>query len=335
MADNKPNSSEYKIGRHKIKLKIALTIILSMLILALIINPARYIQSVYAGLLLFANSVLPSLFPFFFFSKALTAIGTATMLANSFRKPIRLLYNAPPTASYIMIMSMLSGYPIGACLISNYYEQGLITSQEASKIATFTSTSGPLFIIGTVASGFLNNTVYGYIILAAHYLGSMINGIIYRGKRNPNASPDTKIKDNSIDITLSDIATSSIANILLVGAYIAIFSMVIDFLIDIKVIAALSNALNLIGCPREIANGAIISLVEVTRGLFILSQSNINIRILLPLICSLISFGGLSITMQSITFLSKCKIAASRYLLTKFTQAAISFIICYLFTLML
>lgn len=323
----------------KHRLKLALMILISMLMLALIINPSRYIQSVYGGFLLFANSVLPALFPFFFFSKALTAIGSAAILSRAFRRPIKLLYNAPPTAAYIMVMSMLSGYPIGACLISNFYEQGMIDSRESASIASFTSTSGPLFVIGTVASGFLGNVTYGYIILAAHYLGSIVNGILYRGKRNKSVcfascKPNTATSSN-IDITLSDITTSSITNIMLVGAYIAIFSMVIDFLIDIKVISTLTNVLNMLGCPREVANGILISLIEVTRGLYIISQSGLSVQILLPFICALISFGGLSITMQSITFLSKCKVTAWRYLAIKLTQAVISFIICYIFCLML
>lgn len=302
------------------------------MIVALILNPPRYIQSVYNGLILFATNVLPALFPFFFFTKLLTAVGTANLLAELFKTPARRLYNTPPSSSYILVMSMLSGYPIGAKLIADFYESGLLSTKEARSISAFASTSGPLFVLGTVASLMFKNINIGYIILAAHYIGAILNGLIYRVRGESTCSTYVS-PPAQYDNMLSDAATNSVQNILIVGTYIAIFSFVIDFAYDIKLIQAITGLLSYIGVSKELSESILVSLIEVTRGLLLLTGSSLPLMLTVPLASALISFGGLSITLQSITFLSKCKVKARTYLLMKTTQALISGIICYLMCL--
>lgn len=62
-------------------------------------------------------------------------------------------------------MSVLSGYPIGAKLISEFYKNGVINTEESKKIIAFSSTSAPLFVIGTLGVFMLDNVSYGVIIL--------------------------------------------------------------------------------------------------------------------------------------------------------------------------
>lgn len=317
--------------KDKLKLKILLTITLVSLIVALIINPPRYIQSVQNGFILFATTVLPALFPFFFFTKILTSIGTASLFASLFKSPAKHLYNAPPSSAYIFVMSMLSGYPIGAKLTSDFYTNGLITASEAKTISSFASTSGPLFILGTVASFMFQNAIIGYILIVSHYLGAILNGLLY--KNRGEASSAQLIEENNFDNLLSDAVSNSISSILIVGAYIAIFSMIVDFFYDIGVIKFICNTLENLHIPYKITEAIFVSFIEITRGLMLLSKCGINQTILVPIACALISFGGLSITLQSLTFLSKCKISALRYFCTKTTQAIISFIICLLICL--
>jgi nucleoside recognition membrane protein YjiH len=77
-------------------------------------------------------------------------------------------------------MSVLSGYPVGAKLTADFYEKGLITKGQACRITTFTSTSGPLFIVGTVGIGMFHSAKLGIIILLSHFIGAILNGLIYR-----------------------------------------------------------------------------------------------------------------------------------------------------------
>lgn len=316
-------------------IKVAVSIFIVALLIALILNPTRYIQSVYGGFILFATNVLPALFPFFFFTKVLTAMGTATILSTALRSPVKLLYNAPPSSAYIFVMSLLSGYPISSKLISEYYKEGLITVAQAKVITAFTSTSGPIFIIGTVGSIFFKNTKVGYIILISHYLGAIVNGLIYRKKQLNNSEILQNQEKIDYDNMLSDAVTSSIQNILIVGSYIALFSMVIDFCYEINLFKFINSITQKLGINSNVFEILLVSLIEMTRGIMMLSNTSLPLLVTVPIACGIVSFGGLCVTLQSVTFLSKAKVKTGFYLLTKTTQAIISALICIPFALLL
>ncbi len=146
-------------------------------------RPDYYLDSARRGLALFATSVLPSLFPFYFFSLLLTYIGAAKTVSGIFQKPVKLLYNAPKESAYVLLLSMLSGYPVGASMTAELYEAGKITEREAKAISAFASTSGPVFMLGTVGSAIFGDVGIGAVILAAHYTAALINGLIFRIRR--------------------------------------------------------------------------------------------------------------------------------------------------------
>lgn len=300
-------------------------IAVSFLMLLLILKPQLYMNAVADGLKLFAVSVLPAMFPFFFFSKLLTSLGVAGSLSSFTKKPVRFLYRAPDIGGYVLVMSMLSGYPVGARLVSDCCAEGLIDKEGAKSLISFTSTSGPIFVLGTVGAGMLGNYKAGIVILLSHYLGALINGLLYRGKKKETNNTAFIAPLTAYDSLLSDVLSSSIASTLAVGGYIALFNMAITALKDMSVISYLINALSLSGSAAKIGEGVLTGLVEVTRGCLTLSLSGGALYIIVPAAAALISFGGASVTLQSLTFLSKCGIKTPYYLLTKTTQALVTF----------
>ncbi len=219
----------------KAKKALPLSLIICFFICCLVINPQRYIQSIFSGMLLFAKNVAPALFPFFFFTKLLTGLGGANAMGKLLKKPVSRLYNAPSESGYILVMSLISGYPIGAKLISDFYENGNFSVQNCKKVSSFTSTSGPLFVVGTVGTLMLSSPKAGYVLFLCHSLGALVNGLIYRGRQSQEkALSMPPLKDD--DELLNKSITSSILSVLVVGGYIAIFSMIIDIAIDLKVV---------------------------------------------------------------------------------------------------
>ena len=314
----------------KARKALPLSLIICFFICCLVINPQRYIQSIYSGMLLFVKNVAPALFPFFFFTKLLTSLGGASAMGKALKKPVAKLYNAPGESGYILVMSLISGYPIGAKLISDFYENGNFTIDNCKKVSSFTSTSGPLFVVGTVGTLMLSSPKAGYVLFLCHALGALINGLIYRGRKSEEkllSMPATQNDENLLNKSI----TSSILSVLVVGGYIAIFSMIIDIAIDLKIVDALAfllaKPLSLFNVSQEVAEATVISFIEITRGCQAFAQSGVSIKIILPFIAGLLSFGGLSITFQSLTFLKNCKVKTSFYLLEKLTQAIVTFVI--------
>ena len=126
---------------------------------------------------------------------------------------------------------------------------------------------------------------------------------------------------NLLNNSVSDTVTS----VLISGAYIAIFYMIAIMLKNTGVLSLLSNCVNYLIKNQSLSYGLVFSLVEITGGCAVLS--NTNTFLTLPIICAVISFGGLSVTLQSLNFLCKCNIKPIRYVIVKLTQSIIAFLI--------
>lgn len=309
----------------------------------LIYKPQVYMASFSRGLYMFGISVLPSLFPFFVLTKVLTDAG-GTGFSKFFKKPVKFLFKLPPSAGYIFMLSILSGYPVGAKLTADFYKKGLIDEHEAKRISSFCSTSGPFFILGTVGASMLVSIPSGIIILTAHILSSLVCGLIFARrkpkKENTNADITTlnmQLNSTSTDFNMADTIFDSVKSILLVGGFICIFYMVIDIFLNTGVLMPLDFLLNkifsLFNIPKDFSTGFTSGLIEITRGCIEIASLKLELKTSTVLCCGLISSGGLCINMQAYAFLSKCKISALTFFGFKFVHMIISMVLCFLLCL--
>ena len=318
----------------KTRLKIGpilVSIVVAFFIFALVFSPAVYMKSVLNGILLWGTAVLPALFPFFFFTKLLTELGIVDILATRLETITRKLYNVPGISSYVFCLSVLSGYPVGAKLVSELHQKDVLSKGAVYRTMAFTSTSGPLFVIGTVGIGMFAHKFAGLIILCAHIISALLNGLIWRKfKLQKEDYVQTSAGAKAVDISkaLNDSMYNAIISILIVGGYIAIFFMVIDVLNNFHILSTISHCiewcLGIVGLPKSIAAGIASGIIEVTRGCFDLSKSGAHIGVVIIAASALISWGGFSIHMQALTFLKKCNISIGVYFLQKLTHCVIS-----------
>lgn len=241
--------------------------------------------------------------------------------------PIAKTFNLPKSCSYVVFMSFLSGYPIGAKLTLDCYENNLISDNDVIPLLSIASTSGPVFVIGTVGSMLFDNVKIGIICYVSHIIGALINGILYKNN-NYKTDENGYVKLVKYDNVLKDSVYNSVISVLTVGGFIAISSFIIDILNDIKLTNILSKPIeNIFGYSNisiETAKGFTMALFEITKGLKVISTTNVSIYVIIPLATFLISFGGLTIILQCFSFVEKLKIKFSAFIKIKTTQAIIS-----------
>ena len=322
------------LDKRRKKAATTIAILVGFFVICLVADPKRYIASVYNGMLLFATSVAPALFPFFFFTRILTSVGTAQILGDALKKPIAKLYNCPSVGGYVFFMSAISGYPVGSRLLSDLYSAGIVDGRQVKAISAFTSTSGPLFIVGTVGTVMFKSASFGYLLMAIHFVSALLNGFIFRiSKKKAKEYGELLRTPPDFDDLLGKSMSSALTSLFIVGGYIAIFSMIADVLTDIGVVSALSAPLSslysAIGWEPEAANGTVVGLIEITRGCQSIAESGAQIKTALPVVAGLLSFGGLSVMAQSLVFLKKAKIKTARFFLSKFLHAAFTFLILF------
>ena len=310
-----------KVNPKKVNLFFCFCIVLCIAIFVL--NPTKYMQSVTNGLIVWATAVVPALLPFFVLSKLLSELDFFSPFCRYISPVTKKLFNAPAISGYIFLISIISGYPVGAKLIQEYHKNNLLTKNQCRKISTFTSTSGPLFVIGTVAGGFFNDRKLGFILFACHILSAIICGILLKNfyccDDNTTAVKNQEYISKNI---LNDTIYSAISGILTIGVFISLFFMIADML----PISKISN---------DTLQGFVTGLLEVTHGCQMISKLNLPFATTAILCQTMISLGGLCIALQSYSYLKECGIGFTQIIFNKALQASVAtvltFVACLLF----
>ena len=163
------------------------------------------LSSAKKGLALWANSVVPSLLPFFIATELLGYTNVIQILGKLLNKFMRPIFNVPGEGAFPFIMGIISGYPMGAKIVSKFKSEGICTNEEAERLLAFTNNSGPLFIIGTVGIGLFKDTNTGILLFITHILACLTVGFIFRwwksGKRNRLSNEFSNIANSKVSLS--------------------------------------------------------------------------------------------------------------------------------------
>lgn len=336
-------------AKHIYILKIKQLIIPFILIIftgSLVIFSKTNLSAAKSGLVLWANSIVPTLFPFFVATELLSHTNFAYYLGkvlNMFMKP---LFNVRGEGSFAFIMGIISGYPVGAKIASNFRENNICSKEECERLLSFTNNSGPLFIIGTVGISMFGNSTIGFLLLITHLLASITVGIIFRFWKYDKKCSSTKnssyinSKDNISLSNLGGIIGNSISNsintILLIGGFVVLFSVIISILQTSQLLELLSTCIkpifSLFKIPPEFSNGLISGIVELTNGLNVICNTpakKLSINIILA--SFLLGLGGISVLLQVWSVIAKTDLSIKPYILGKLLHACLSAFYTFVF----
>ena len=324
------------------------SIVFLIFIFGLLFFSKNNISAVKSGLSLWANSVVPSLFPFFIATELLINTNMVNKLGNFLNKFMKFFFNINGKASFALIMGIISGYPIGAKIAANFRQNNICTKEESERLLSFTNNSGPLFIIGTVGILLFKNTAIGILLFITHILGAFSVGFIFRfWKKNNNSNCCIKktnfktFKKQNISIyNLGEVISGSITNatstILLIGGFIVLFSSIISILKSSGILQYCSTLINPIFSLLKIDTSFCLPLlsgfIEITNG--ISSFSTIackKISINLILTSFLLGFGGISVLLQVVSIIAKTDLSIKPYILGKILHGILSSFYTYIF----
>ena len=289
------------------------------------------------GLFLWTSSVVPSLLPFFIATELLGYTNIVSILGRLLNKFMRPVFNVPGEGSFALIMGIISGYPVGAKIVSNLKKQGICTEEECERLLSFTNNSGPLFIIGTVGVSLFSSSNIGFKLFFVHLISCLLVGYLFRwwkynssskftGRRSNICSPDY-LTLNNLGTILSTSIQSAIHTVVLIGGFVVLFSVIVSMLNSSHVLNIFCSFLEIFNIPTTYSAGIITGLIEVTNGI---KLSAINTNPFSIITCSfLLGFGGISVLLQVLSITSEAKISIKPYILGKLLQATFSAIIMY------
>ncbi len=234
------------------------------------------------GLRLIATAILPVLFPFFVLTSLILNLSTVS-------RPW-----------LICLLAYCSGYPNGARLTQDLYQQKRLSLPTAKRLLISTATPSPMFVVATAGMVFLHNIKLGCIILLCAIIGAIINGWLWSPSSTKKIDSDYLSQDTvpthkgffvAFSESLSS-ATNAIVNVCGVVLFFYIFTHSLHFPVFLT------------------------GLLEMTTGTAATNNPF--------LIQFFVTFGGLSVAMQQQIFIQEFNIKFSTYLAYKLTHAIIA-----------
>ena len=323
----------------------------------LVVFSRSNLEATKSGLELWAFTVVPSLFPFFVITNLLSQTKVVRTIGRLLDKLMRPLFNVPGIGGFAFVMGLISGYPVGAKIVSDFREQKLVSKDEGERLLAFTNNSGPLFILSSVGIGMFGDTKTGILLLCTHILACITVGIIlgkfskktdeeFRSKINNELEKSKKITDNkrnrnkeisikNLGEVLSNSINNSISTILLIGGFVVIFSVILSILNRTQILDMLSMLLKpilqIFNIDTDFAKPLLSGIIELTNG--VKQVSGIHIKAISQniILCAfLLGFGGFSVLLQVFSIVSKTDLSMKKYVAGKLIQGIFASIYTFL-----
>lgn len=257
--------------------------------------------------------ILPSLLPFSILADLLLQSGTAQLLTRKIGRPISGFFGFSHSFFYVFLMSLLSGYPVGARLTTALYEENQLSREEASLMLNACSTCGPSFLLAGVAVGMLREPRLGLLLLPAHVLAAAVtaaaNGRIPHMTLHTEQFLSTR---KSAGMMFLSSVTQSVSGMLIVLGAMVLFSGLS------AVFGELLNVLN----PSPILSAMLTGFLEFSAGCE--KAASLSSPLSLLLISFFCGFGSLSVYLQTRAVAAKSGIPDQHLFLSKLMQGSLS-----------
>lgn len=274
-------------------------------------------ESMKSGLAICTSTLIPSLFPFIFFS-SLCADFAGDLISAIFSPLVCPLFNITRQAAPSVILGVLGGFPTGGEISARLYAEGKIYKDEAERLPVFANNAGIMFVISSIGVGLFHSLRTGLILYAVHITASVICGIltrprekIYRPSRPSGTARLGAPSSEPFAVLFSRAVFSSVRSMAAISA---------DFLIFRVLSSVLFEHLNSAACLPVLKG-----MTEMIGGLFSLSDTPGS----LVAAAFILGFNGLCVHMQTAVLFSRHRLSVARLIWGKLLHGAISALIMY------
>ncbi|MCI8548331.1 MAG: hypothetical protein HFJ38_05530 [Bacilli bacterium] len=298
--------------------KIKSFCILFILILVMIftlLHPSFVFKNILEAIKVFQNNLFPAMFFFYTLSDLLINYHFVEVLEKIFNSLFIKVFHIGGASSFIVIMSVLSGFPSGSKYITHFLEKKIIDRDTANYLLTFTHFSNPLFIMGTIS--ILYGRKLAIVILLSHYVANFVLAFLIRPKEVKIEQHVYKRETSSFSDTLATSFYASFKTLLLILGNTIFFFTVSDILTNFV--------------ENPIFKSILYGLFDLTKGVLSVKSLPITLFFQALLLTSFLTFGGLSVHFQVKEIIKKEDIKYFYFLAGRISSLALAILllICY------
>ncbi len=326
-SNRKSDLKQNSYAKKRILSKAGIVLFLAVIL----IFPSSSYLGAKKGLLLWFNTILPTLLPFIIISNLIITLQITRPLSKLLYPVFHTLFGISRGGCYPVLMGLLSGIPVGAKSVADLVNQGSIEEEEGQYLLGFCNNASPMFIMSYIAITQLKLPEIRFGLLFIIYIsGILASFLLFRvlPKKNANGIHSLSIMEygvNGEDTCRGDAARfdfaildSAIMNgfeiITKVGGYIILFS------IPAQIISGL-------GTSDSYLKLLAIGILEITTGIDRIALSGLDLDIKIALITMLTAFGGLSGLAQTKSVINSTRLSIGIYIKVKLLHMLIAFVL--------
>lgn len=278
-----------------------------LLALLLIIDSHAAIEGARKSLSLCSGVLIPSLFPFMVTACFISDLPLSKRLQTLLAPVMRFLFRQPCAAAPVIALGLIGGYPVGARIAQRLFDRGEITDEQAHRLVLFCVNAGPAFVIGSVGGSLLASPSAGVLLFVSLCLSSLTLGVLTRFM--PHASAEetpvkSKLPPPSFSHSLVNAVSDGCSGIVTICAWVIFFGSVCALI------------------PQTEGRKVLVSILEVTGGCTGAAGSP------LPIMASILGFGGLCVHCQIFSLAAKINIKPLFFFCGRVLSAVFAAFIC-------
>lgn len=269
-----------------------------------------------SGLNLWYNKMIPALLPFMMLSSIMIRMNLTEKFATFFYPMIHPVFKVRKNACYAIVLGFLCGFPMGAKVIGELYQNRMIHKKEAEFLLAFCNNIGPVYFCGFVLPLLQRKLLLPYVI--GMYGIPLFYGWALRNTKYKDLSNLTSLQEQKSILKKNDYTNllehidgaihASLQSILALGGYMILFNMM-----NLLPHVLLGKNIPLLAPVLEITGG--LNILQDTFPLFSL--------IILP-------FGGFSCIAQTYSCIRDTPLSIRTYVIHKIVLTFLT-ILYYLF----
>lgn len=292
-------------------------LIILFLYLGIFINPSLIIESGISSINIFKTKLFPSIFPFFVLASLLLELGIATKISNKLNPIFKRLFHVEGNSSFIILVSIISGFPSGSKYVVESYKNKTINKTTANYLLTFTHFANPLFILGTCGL-ILNSLSLAYKILIIQIISNLILGIILRPKEIISSKKINNYQNKSFLKALPKAINDAIKLLLFMLGSITFFMFFSKLL---------TSFLSLNPFFETIITG----ILDMTSGISLVPSINTTNYIRGLIVLTFITFGSFSVHLQVLNNIKEEDLEYKYFFFGRIIETAIALLLYTIF----
>lgn len=297
-----------------------------LLFILILVFPKTAFSGAANGLMLWFETLLPTLFPFLLITNLLILTGNLGLISSVAGGFLSWMFQVSYNGSFAVVTGFLCGYPVGAKTAADLVSSGYISKAEGQYLLSVCNNTSPMFIMNILIWQILGDKTLFFptliILFSSPVIVSFFTRKIYlNGKKHftdlrpiRSSAADWSIKE--VDACIMD----SFETLIKIGGYIMLFSILLCLIQDTPFIPSFLLWFS--------------PVLEITNGLVLLKAFRMPFYAYYPAVLALTSFGGFCAAAQTQCMVLKAGFSIRRYLVEKLAVAGTASLLGLLYSLL-